>query len=134
MTATRSTKIALVVLLGAAMQPALAQSTADEPTKATIRLMGDAADNLPEVVTKEIRLPENLAENSPAAVNSAPGREIANQNRLEGNQGIEQAEMAREKGAAMAEQAQDNRESRGRSEDHRPDPPEPPDTPAPGRP
>lgn len=130
---------ACCLLLAFASAPAWAQSDGDEsastegPAKATIRLMGDAADNLPGAVTKEIKLPEALPENSAAVVNGQSGRDTANRNRLEGNQGIAQAEASRDKGAAMADAAQDNRETRGRSGD-RPDPPAPPETPGPGRP
>jgi len=75
---------------------------------------------------KEIKLPANLVEGSEAVKNSARGLGTANQNRLEGNHGLEQAEEAQQRGAEMAEAAQDNRESQGRS-DERPEPPNRPD-------
>lgn len=136
---TRANALPASLLLLLSCGPAWAQGDEDggaateEPVKATIRLMGDAADNLPGAVTKEIRLPENLPAESAAASNDQRGRDTANSNRLEGNQGIDQAEAAHDRGAAMAEAAQDNRETRGRSGD-RPDPPGPPETPGPRRP
>jgi len=99
-----------------------------DEAESTIRLMGAAEAELPEAVTKEITLPEAVAED-PAAINNAESRlETANENRQRREKGLSQADEARERGANMADEAQDNRENRGRSEDR----PEPPDNP--GRP
>lgn len=119
-----STYIAMAVFLTA--NPAWTQEEGQEdPTKATIRLMGDAEAHRPAAVFKEIKLPENLKEDRAAASETAKGLETANRNRLEGNQGITQAEAAREKAAGLSNSAHDNRELRGRSGD-RPEPPDPP--------
>ena len=118
------TFIAMAVLL--TDNPAWTQEEdQDDPTKATIRLMGDAEANLPAPVIKEIRLPENVKEDVTAVSEAVKGLDTANQNRLEGNKGITQAEAAREKAKGLSNSAQDNRETRGRSED-RPEPPDPP--------
>ena len=122
-----------IALLGAALlfssSPAWTQETADEdPTSATIRLMSNAEAELPDAVTREIKLPENLAEDTEAVTNSVRGLTTANQNRLEGNEGLEQAEEAQQHGVEMSDSAQENRENRGRSDDQ----PGPPDNPGPG--
>ena len=90
--------------------------------ESTIRLMGAAEAALPEAVTKEITLPEAVAEDAVAVDNAAQGLETANKNRQRREAGPSQANEARERGAEMAGEAQDNRENRGRSED-RPEPP-----------
>lgn len=119
-----STLLAAAALLAAA--PAWAQDdTDDDPTRATIRLMGDSEAELPAAVFKEIKLPEALKEDAAAVTEAAKGLENANRNRVEGNRGLSQAEAAQEQANEMAESAQDNREIRGRSGD-RPDPPGPP--------
>lgn len=116
--------VALTALLTAA--PAWTQDDGDDdPTRATIRLMGDAEATLPDAVYKEIKIPDSLREDTAAAEAAAKGLETANRNRLEGNQGTARAEAAREKAAEMAESAKENRENRGRSGD-RPNPPDPP--------
>lgn len=94
----------------------------------TIRLMGTAEAELPDAVTKEITLPEAVAEDSAAVEKAARGMDAANDNRQRRETGLLQADEARERGADMAGEAQDNRESRGRSED-RPDPPADPGRP-----
>lgn len=101
------------------------EQASEDPTTATIRLMSNAEAELPDAVTKEIKLPEHLAEDSKAVEKSAHGLATANQNRLEGNKGLEQAEAAKQRAAEMKEAAQDNRENRGRS-DERPERPERP--------
>lgn len=99
-----------------------------DEAESTIRLMGAAEAELPEAVTKEITLPEAVAED-PAAVDSAESRlETANENRQRREKGLSQADEARERGSNRANEAHDSRENRGRSEDR----PEPPDNP--GRP
>jgi hypothetical protein len=94
-----------------------------DEAESTIRLMGAADAELPEAVIKEIRLPEAIAEDSAAVDNAARGLETANENRQRREAGPAQADEARDRGADMADEAQKNRESRGRSED-RPDPPD----------
>ncbi len=119
--------LAAAALLAAG--PAWTQDdTDDDPTRATIRLMGDAEAELPAAVFKEIKLPETLKEDAAAASEAAKGLETANRNRLEGNRGLSQAEAAHEKAKELANSAQDNREIRGRSGD-RPEPPDPPQGP-----
>jgi hypothetical protein len=122
-----------IALLGATLllssSPAWTQEQADEdPTFATIRLMSNAEAELPEEVIKKIKLPDNLTVDSEAVANSARGLATANQNRLEGNKGLEQAEEAQQSGADMMDSAQEDRENRGRSDDRR----GPPDNPGPG--
>ena len=122
-----------IALLGTAMifssSPAWTQEQADEdPTSATIRLMSNAEAELPGAVIKNIKLPENLAVDSEAVENSRRGLATADQNRLVGNKGLDQAEEARQRNNDMAESAQENRENQGRSDDR----PEPPDRPGPG--
>jgi hypothetical protein len=101
--------------------------TAD-PAEATIRLMGAAEAELPEVVTKEIVLPPAAKENSAAVENAARGQETARENRERRENGQSKADEARERGAEMAEKAKENRENRGRFEGRQgpPDRPEPP--------
>jgi len=116
----------LTITLLLAACPAYADDDAQAVTTATIRLMSNAEAELPDAVTKEIKLPENLQEDTQAVLKSARGLETANQNRLEGNPGLETAEAARAQGAEMAEAAKENRENQGRSDEHRPQPPETP--------
>ena len=101
--------------------------TADEAegdsAESTIRLMGAAEAELPEVVTKEIMLPTALREDSKAVEKAAKGLNTANENRKRGESGLSQADEARERGAEMAKEAKENRENRGRSDEHRPEPP-----------
>jgi len=98
--------------------------------EATIRLMGAAEAQLPDAVTNPIELPTDLMaapalEKSKAVEKAKDVLEKATQRRDEGrNGGLNNAEGARAKGAEMAEQAKDNRDTRGRS-----DPPGPPETP-----
>ena len=93
-----------------------------DEAESTIRLMGAAEAELPEAVTKEITLPEAVAEDSAAVDKAAREMETANENRQRREEGLAQADEARERGTNMAGEAQDNRENRGRSED-RPEPP-----------
>jgi len=107
--------------------------TADDPegdaAESTIRLMGVAEAELPDAVTKEITLPAALADDSVAVEKAAKGLEKANENQQRRETGLKQADEARERGAEMAQEAKDNRDSRGRSED-RPDPPPNPGPPS----
>jgi len=103
--------------------------TADD-AEATIRLMGKAEAELPEAVTKEITLPAHLLDESTdkqarAVEKAARGLEKANQRNAHRENGQLQAEEARERSHDMNEKASENREYRGRSEDH-PTPPESP--------
>ncbi len=107
-----------------------AQESESSDAEATIRLMGVAEAALPDAVTKEISLPQSLADDSAAVDNATNGLEKANANRARRDDGVSRADEARERGAEIAEEAQQNRESRGRSGD-RPDPPDPPDPPGP---
>ena len=106
--------------------------TADD-AEATIRLMGKAEAELPDAVTRQISLPEHLLAAKPedqvAAVEKAEnGLAKANERNSHPDQGQGQAAEARTRGAEMQEKAKENRENKGRSEDH----PTPPETP-PGR-
>ena len=94
----------------------------------TIRLMGAADAELPDAVTKEITLPEAIAEDSAAADNATRGLDKANENRQRREDGPAQADEARQRNADMAVEAQNSRETRGRSED-RPEPPADPGRP-----
>lgn len=98
--------------------------------EATIRLMSNAEAELPDAVTREIKLPAFLTEDVAAVENAANGLSNTNQQRSE--EGLANAAEARERGAEMAEAAQENRENQGRSND-RPVPPERPDVPQPPR-
>lgn len=104
-----------------------AQEIDNDTAESTIRLMSVAEAELPDAVTKEIKLPESLAENALAYENAALGIESANQNRARREKGLSTAEEARQRSAELTDEAMDNRETRGRSEDR----PEPPDPPAP---
>ncbi len=124
-----SFRIMLVLVLVLETGHALAQDT-DEEMEATMRLMGNAEAELPEAVIKDIKLPESLLvrdPNSPAVEHSEDGHINANENRERREAGLTNADLAREHGAEMSEQATEDRENRGRSED----PPGPPDNPGP---
>jgi hypothetical protein len=128
--------VGTIVLLGSYSSAWTQDTGGDEDAEATIRLMGAAEVELPDAVTKEISLPESIAEDSAAVENAAHGLETANENRMRREEGLTTADEARERGAEMAEDAMENRENRGRSDDlpERPDVPEPPTPPgAPGR-
>ena len=64
-------------------------------------------------------------ENPVAVENAEHGLKTANENRDRSENGLSSADEARERGESMADEAQQNRENRGRS-DERPNPPEPP--------
>jgi uncharacterized protein YaiI (UPF0178 family) len=106
------------------------EASAADPAEATIRLMGAADAELPEVVTKEIKLPPAAVENSAAVEKAERGLKTASENRDRREDGLSRADEAREHGAEMAEEAKKNREDRGRFED-RPTPPERPERPEP---
>jgi hypothetical protein len=103
-------------------------SDAEDPAETTIRLMGVAEAELPEAVTREITLPPAAIENSAAVENAEHGLATAKENRDRRENGLSSADEARERGEAMADEAAQNRENRGRSDD-RPSPPEPPNGP-----
>ena len=124
-----SFRIMLALVLVLETGHSLAQDT-DEEMEATMRLMGNAEAELPYAVIKEIKLPDSLLERNPessAVENSTKGHETANANKLNREAGLTNADLAREHGAEMSEQATEDRENRGRSED----PPGPPDNPGP---
>ena len=103
-----------------------------EEHETTIRLMGAADAELPGAVTKEIALPDALAEDSMAVAKAARGLETANEKRMSRREaGLSKAEAAREHAAEMADGAAENRENNGRSGDRpdRPDRPQPPGPP-----
>ena len=101
-----------------------------DEAESTIRLMGAAEAELPEAVTKEITLPEAASEDSAAVANTEREMKTANENRKRREDGLAQADEARQRNADMAGEAQNNRENRGRSEDRpgRPDDPGRPDS------
>lgn len=117
----------IVVAAGTAFLLMGGQAWADEG-EATIRLMSNAEAELPDAVTREIKLPEYLKEDVAAVQNAAKG--LSRANRVRSQEGLTQAAEARERGAEMAEAAQENSENRDRSDD-RPMPPERPDVPQP---
>ena len=100
----------------------------EDPAETTIRLMGMAEAELPEAVTKEIKLPPAAMENSAAVENAERGLQNADENRDRRENGLSRADEARERGESMANEAAQNRENRGRSDD-RPNPPDPPQGP-----
>lgn len=103
-----------------------------DEAETTIRLMGAAEAELPDAVTKDIALPASLSVDSAAVEKAQAGMDTANENRQRREAGLATADEARRRGAEMAEEARENRENRGRSEDHVPDgTPEPPDNPGP---
>lgn len=109
------------------------EENTEEEAETTIRLMGNAEAELPSAVTDPIALPESVPEDSAAVENAQEGIDTANANRARREAGLTTADEAREKGAQMAEDAMQNRESRGRSGDL-PEPPAPPQVPGPPTP
>jgi hypothetical protein len=99
----------------------------DEEAETTIRLMGAQEAELPDAVTAEIALPEAVSEDAAAVEKAQFGLETANENRERREAGLAKADEARERGFEMAEEARQNRELRGRSDDL----PTPPNVPAP---
>jgi hypothetical protein len=98
---------------------------ADSDAEATIRLMGNAEMELPEAVTKEIKLPEHLLETEEQArtvEKAEQGLEKAGERVDRRDNGLSNAAEARERGVEMQEKAKENRENRGRG-DERPTPP-----------
>ena len=100
---------------------------AGEPT---MRLMGNAEAALPDAITKIIMLPADLVENAAAVDHAENGHSVANDNRSQREAGLTTADEARNRAKDMAEAAQENTETHGRS-DELPDPPQRPDTPKP---
>ncbi len=105
--------------------PSLGFAQEDDDAESTIRLMGAAEAELPDAVTKEIKLPPAAKENASAVERAEKGLEKASEAKENREQGLDKAEEARERGSEMAEEARQNRENRGRFED-RPNPPDPP--------
>jgi hypothetical protein len=125
--------VGTIVLLGSYSSAWTQDTGGDEDAEATIRLMGAADAELPDAVIKKISLPESVSEDSAAVENAAQGLETANENRMRREEGLTTADEARERGAEMAEDAMENTENRGRSDDlpDRPDVPELPTPPGP---
>lgn len=102
--------------------------------EATIRLMDEADAELPDAVMNEIELPElpqsSRGNEGIATASENTGRRDVGQNVAEGV-----LDNARENANSMAEDALENVEQRGRSEEHRPDdvpgPKGPPGSPGP---
>lgn len=103
----------------------------DDEAEITIRLMGAPDAQLPEAVTEQIVLPPAAREDAAAVDNARRGAERADDENSRRDEGLERADEARERGAEMSDEARENAENRGRSEEHRPDPPGPPDDPGP---
>ena len=128
---------ALIALMGVS-----AGAWADKPDdgEVTIRLMPAAEVTLPEAVTNPIELPSHLLESEKheeKLIRAKQALEDATANRNKGrDHGLSHAEQAREQAQDMADNAKAKNESRGRSEDQRPDLPDPPNRPEtpPGRP
>lgn len=121
-------KITLILATTALL--ASGSGLAADDAEATIRLMGKAEAELPDAVTREIKLPEHLLAADPkdqiAAVEKAEkGLDKAKERVDHRNTGQDQSAEARERGAEMTEKADENRENQGRSDDH----PTPPVTP-----
>lgn len=103
----------------------------------TIRLMGEAEAELPDAVTREIALPDNIDVDAAAVDASADGLATANEARQNRGQGLSVADEARENAAAdarenatdMAEEARENAENRSRADEFRPETPDVPDRP-----
>jgi hypothetical protein len=125
--------VGTIVLLGSYSSAWTEDTGGDEDAEATIRLMGTAADELPGAVTNVISLPESVPEDAAAVENAAQGLETANENWVRREEGLATADEARERGTQMAEDAMENIENRGRSDNlpDRPDVPEPPPPPGP---
>jgi hypothetical protein len=126
--------------IGWLLAPAIALAQEEDgDLEATIRLMDKAEAQLPEAVTREIRLPTSVREDSAAVEASAKGLETANEARQNRGNGRDVAADARENAAAdardnasdMADIARENAENRSRANENRPDPPKRPDVPAP---
>ena len=104
-------------------------SAQDDTADTTIRLMGAADAELPGAVTKEIALPESVPVDSAAVENAAKGLATADERRARREDGLAKADAASERGAEMSDDALENRENLGRSEENRQD--DPPDNPGP---
>lgn len=102
------------------------------PAEATIRLMDAGEADRPEAVTSEIVLPGAVREDAAAVEKARRGLKTANRARSDGGKAA--AEEARQRGADMADRAQEGREIPGRAERARGRPedlPGPPENPGP---
>jgi hypothetical protein len=126
---TKTLTLAAAALLLTANSAWTADEAGEDSAESTIRLMGAAEVALPEAVTKEIMLPESLREDSKAVEKAANELDTANENRERRESGLSNADEARNRNANMADEAKENLENRGRSEEHRPDPPNNPGQP-----
>jgi len=120
----------LILILTTMALLAGANSWAADDAEATIRLMSEAEAELPEVVTRKITLPAHLLDEDPeaqvAAIEKAEkGLQKANERIEHRSAGQQKAEEVRDRGAEAKENAMEDRENRGRSDDH-PSPPESP--------
>ena len=107
------------------------QDSDGDEMEATMRLMGNAEAELPDAVIKTIELPEALLTkhpDSPAIDASADGHGKAAERHARRDAGLDQADLARDRGADMSQKAAEDRENLGRSDD-RPEPPENPGAP-----
>jgi hypothetical protein len=130
--------MAALLLLGTGA--AWAQDGDGDNAETTIRLMGDADAELPDVVINDISLPEAATVDLEAISNARKGLDVANEKRAQRNDGLRNASEARERASEMADEARGNVENRGRAEDlpgdvpgrpDRPERPERPETPQP---
>ena len=122
--------LALILSMGNAMSQETDGNDEDE-MDVTMRLMGKAEAELPDAVIKPITLPDAVLKHnseSPAVAASEHGMIMAN--KLHGEEGLQKADAARERASEMSNQAQNDRETHGRSED-RPEPPPRPENPGP---
>jgi hypothetical protein len=118
----------IVWISAASLLLACGSAWADEDeAETTIRLMGAQEAALPDAVTAEIALPDSVPEDAAAVESAQFGLDTANENRARREAGLAKADEARERGAEMAEEARQNRETRGRSGDQ----PTPPEVPSP---
>ena len=122
----------LAMVFATIASPALAQDAGDDDeAEITIRLMGTSDAELPAAVTDQIELPPAATEDREAVENAQRGIERANNNRDRREEGQAAADEARDRGAEMSEEARENVENRGRSDENPPDPQNRPDLPGP---
>jgi len=117
----------LVAIAGVVSLLISGQGWSQDDGEVTIRLMGRADANLPNAVTKNIELPAVL----PADADAAAAAAILSAQAARAA-GLAKAEIALESNAEMRQNALENVEDRGRSNDvHEPpvDPPAPPGPP-----
>jgi hypothetical protein len=125
---------ALIALMGVSAGAWADKPDPDDDGDVTITLM-PPGNGAPEIVMKQIELPDLDLDNETANDKVENARQRLNQIETSGNAGREHgwshANEAHQRAQDMAENASNNRESRGRSEDKRPERPEPPNPPGP---